>query len=176
MDISPVLAALRAGVLAALEGVVLVSGNEWLQAWEAAQSAAPDADPEAPAAPETEPAPAVKAGARSVGLVVRLTPQEREVWHAAARVAGRGKTAAWVRDVVTDHMKGGSPRAVGADAEVARARAELARIGNNLNQLAHQANAGALGGPRLQYVTVMQMLEGTSRELGAIRDALRERS
>lgn len=173
MAISPVLAALRAGVLAALEGVVLVSGNEWLQAWEAGRALAPD---DAAGAPEAEPAPAVKAGARSVGLVVRLTPQEREVWHAAARVAGRGKTAAWVREVVAAHLKGGSPRAVGADSEVARARAELARIGNNLNQLAHQANAGALGGPRVQYVAVMQMLDGVGQELGAIRDALRGRS
>lgn len=114
--------------------------------------------------------------ARSVALVVRLTPAERDAWHAAARAAGRGKTASWVREVVSERAVGGPTRAgSGADGEVARVRAELARIGNNLNQLTHQANAGALGGPRLEYGVVLRALETTRAQLGAIRDALRER-
>lgn len=143
---------------------VLVAENEWLAAWEAALAA------------DAGGVPAGKAGGRAVGLMVRLTPGERASWHEAARAAGRGKTAAWVREVVTAHLEGGSSRPAAADAEVARVRAELARIGNNLNQLARQVNAGALGGPPLQYVRVVQELESTSRMLGQIRDALRERS
>lgn len=158
-----------------------MSESPWVvAARESAWWVEPDgqADPPERAQPLAEPVadPPPAAESRSVGLVVRLTPAEREAWHAAAREAGRGKTAAWVREVVSERLEGGAPVGRGPDPEVARVRAELARIGSNINQLTYQVNAGALGGPAVQAAMLRQPLDRVLVELGAIRDALRERT
>ncbi len=100
---------------------------------------------------------------REAALVVRLSAAERASWHAAARAAGWGKTAGWVRAVVAAAAAGragstsaaaaaspssatsGTPAAV--DREVLR---ELSQIGSNVNQLARAVNVAARGGQRLE--------------------------
>jgi len=109
-------------------------------------------DVESAAAPTTasaaeEQAPAAE-GTRGAGMVIRLLPSEREAWHAAAKEAGYGKTARWVRDVVNAVTSGDradptrrAPRTVPP-----WVRQNLAAIGNNINQLAYRANAAAREG------------------------------
>ena len=93
---------------------------------------------------------------REVALVVRLSEDERAGWHAAARAAGWGKTAGWVRSVVAAAVSGRS----GAGPVTAVARAlvpaldprvlgELSAIGSNVNQLARAVNVAAQGGQPL---------------------------
>jgi len=96
---------------------------------------------------------------REVALVVRLSEDERAGWHAAARAAGWGKTAGWVRSVVAAAV---SSRSGAAGATAARTSAsasmpaldprvlgELSAIGSNVNQLARAVNAAARGGQPL---------------------------
>jgi hypothetical protein len=71
---------------------------------------------------------------------IRTTPDERDRWHAAA--AERGMTAtAWLRALADEAAATGrTGREI--TAELIRLRQDLARgIGNNLNQIAHRANA-----------------------------------
>ncbi|MFD0485714.1 plasmid mobilization relaxosome protein MobC [Kineococcus sp. GCM10028916] len=91
---------------------------------------------------------------REAALVVRLSAAERAAWHAAARAAGWGKTAGWVRSVVAAAAAGrggaapapSTPASPAVDREVLR---ELAQIGSNVNQLARAVNVAARGGQRL---------------------------
>ena len=100
---------------------------------------------------------------------------------AAARAAGYGKTAAWVRSVVADRLTGrGSavetgrvpgrgPASAGPLApEVAAA---LGRIGNNVNQLARLANTAERAG-EVSPLTV-QAVEALRLEVAQLRDDLR---
>jgi len=97
---------------------------------------------------------------REVALVVRLSEDERTSWRAAARAAGWGKTAGWVRSVVASAVPGRS----GAGGATSAARSstpasirqldprvlgELSAIGSNVNQLARVVNAAARGGQPL---------------------------
>lgn len=93
---------------------------------------------------------------REVALVVRLSEDERAGWHAAARAAGWGKTAGWVRSVVAPAVsgRGGSgPARTGVRASVPavdrQVLGELSAIGSNVNQLARAVNAAARGGQSL---------------------------
>lgn len=118
---------------------------------------------------------------RGPGLVVRLTDAERAAWHAAARSAGYGKTAAWVRSVVADRLTGRGPAegtgrltgrgpaGAGLAPEVAAA---LGRIGNNVNQMARAANVAERAG-EVSPLTV-QAVEALRLEVAQLRDDLRE--
>jgi len=97
---------------------------------------------------------------REVALVVRLSEDERAGWHAAARAAGWGKTAGWVRSVVAAAVSSRSGAAPTTTATRSSARAsipaldprvlgELSAIGSNVNQLARAVNAAARGGQPL---------------------------
>jgi len=97
---------------------------------------------------------------REVALVVRLSEDERAGWHAAARAAGWGKTAGWVRSVVAAAVSGrtGSSAATtsartSAPAVDPRVLGELSAIGSNVNQLARAVNAAARGGQPLAVET-----------------------
>jgi len=68
-------------------------------------------------------ASAIPAEKRTRTVAVRLTPGEESAWVTAALAAGRRQLGAWVREVA-----------------VAGLRAELARLGNNVNQIAHALN------------------------------------
>ena len=114
---------------------------------------------------------------RGPGMVVRLTDAERAAWHAAARSAGYGKTAAWVRSVVADRLTGSGPATparrgpagAGLAPEVAAA---LGRIGNNVNQMARAANVAERAG-EVSPLTV-QAVEALRLEVAQLRDDLRE--
>lgn len=93
---------------------------------------------------------------REVALVVRLSEDERDGWHAAARAAGWGKTAGWVRSVVAAAVSGRSGTAPATTAARAstpaldpRLLGELSAIGSNANQLARAVNVAARGGQSL---------------------------
>jgi len=103
---------------------------------------------------------------REVALVVRLSEDERAGWHAAARAAGWGKTAGWVRSVVAAAVPGRAGAAGATSAARASAPAldprvlgELSAIGSNVNQLARAVNVAARGGqPLAVEATVLEAL------------------
>lgn len=117
---------------------------------------------------------------RTVSLMIRLTDAERAAWHAAARSAGYGKTAAWVRSVVGDRLAGKGP-AEGAGRVTGRGpagaglapevAAALGRIGNNVNQMARAANVAERAG-ETSPLTV-QSVEALRLEVAQLRDDLR---
>jgi len=99
---------------------------------------------------------------REVALVVRLSEDERTSWHAAARAAGWGKTAGWVRSVVAAAVSArtGSSAATTATRTSTptldpRVLGELSAIGSNVNQLARAVNAAARGGQPLTLETAV---------------------
>ncbi len=101
------------------------------------------------------------AGERTRTVSVRLSPAEHTAWVAAARGAGRGRLGAWVRDRVAATLATGpaavtdGPAAAGAGGlgvsagEWAGLRAELGRVGNNLNQAVRMANASGVNPARV---------------------------
>lgn len=120
------------------------------------------------------------AAPRGPGLTVRLTDAERAAWHAAARSAGYGKTAAWVREVVADRLTGRGAaevtgRVTGRGAEGAglspEVAAALGRIGNNVNQMARAANTAERAG-EVSPLTV-EAVEALRLEVAQLRDDLR---
>jgi len=127
------------------------------------------------------------AGERTRTVAVRLTPAEHAVWEAAAAAAGRGRLGSWVRDEMSAHLQetdlvgAGSGRSGRASLEVdmdvvaalARSstlRAELSRVGNNLNQavrLAHACGAEA---------SALARMEGAAAQVWALMSLVHEQS
>lgn len=107
------------------------------------------------------------AGERTRTVSVRLSPAEHTVWVVAARGAGRGRLGSWVRDRIAATLTTGSPAAATGTAPTADAggapagglgvsvgewaglRAELGRVGNNLNQAVRVANSSGVNPARL---------------------------
>jgi len=107
------------------------------------------------------------AGERTRTVSVRLSPAEHTAWVAAARGAGRGRLGSWVRDRVaatltteTAAPPAGTGAIPAADAapgsglgvsagEWAGLRAELGRVGNNLNQAVRLANSSGVNPARI---------------------------
>lgn len=110
-------------------------------------------------------------------MAVRLTPDEHAQWVAAAEVEGRGQMGRWVRETVTARLEDRPATApVAATGEVQQMRAELARMGSNLNQIAKALNVSALGGgPAPAIDDVARNLEAARELLGFVRDELRGR-
>ncbi|MFY9637153.1 MAG: plasmid mobilization relaxosome protein MobC [Cellulosimicrobium cellulans] len=139
-----------------------------------------------PPAPVPEPAPAVLApatppegpagprGERTKTVAVRLTPAEHTAWVAAAAAEGRGQMGRWVRETVTARLEN---RPVAAPVSQAREmRAELARMGSNLNQIAKALNIAALGrAPAPGTEDIARNLQAARELLGSVRDELRGR-
>lgn len=106
---------------------------------------------------------------RSHTALVRLTETEWASWEAAARAAGYGRTATWVRSVIADAITadaGASSTDEGAARAVA---AQVARVGSNLNQIARALNVAERGGPDVATAHVAEVLEAVRGELRAIR-------
>ena len=79
---------------------------------------------------------------RTAGLTVQFTPTERAQLGAAARQAGTPTVGEYVRQLCL--RRGGQPQIVAGtqrNPDAKRLADELRAIGNNLNQLAHVANA-----------------------------------
>lgn len=139
------------------------------------------ADP-VPATADQEPAvPAQESagprGERTKTVAVRLTPAEHAQWVAAAEAEGRGQMGRWVRETVTARLEGRPAAApIAAVGEAREMRAELARMGSNLNQIARALNISALGGaPAPALEDIARSLEAVRGQLGAVRDELRGR-
>lgn len=100
---------------------------------------------------------------RTSRLSVRARPDELDRWQVVARRAGHHNTAGWIRALLRDAEFTGQE----GDqllAELRGLRGDLARIGNNLNQLAHAAT--------LDDITALK--ERTDRLLRHIRPASRQ--
>ncbi|MPY12310.1 plasmid mobilization protein [Arthrobacter bussei] len=132
------------------------------------------ADP-VPATADQE--PAGPRGERTKTVAVRLTPAEHARWVAAAEAEGRGQMGRWVRETVTARLEGRPAAApVAAVGETRQMRAELARMGSNLNQIARALNISALGGaPAPALEDIARNLDAVRTQLGAVRDELRGR-
>lgn len=85
---------------------------------------------------------------RTRDVRVRLSDDEWAVWNAAREASGRKEMGAWLRAFVTHILTGTNPDRRPGDLPrvmvppVNRdAVQQLLRVGNNLNQLAHAANA-----------------------------------
>lgn len=152
--------------------------SSWFRRWsQPATLLVPETEP-APAGWEpAEPAPVTPAGPRgdrTKTVAVRLTPDEHAAWVAAASAEGRGQMGRWVRETVTARLEN---RPVAAPVSQAREmRAELARMGSNLNQIAKALNIAALGGaPAPGVQEIARSLDAARELLGSVRDELRGR-
>lgn len=132
------------------------------------------ADPGEPVEPVEGPARVM----RDKTLVIRLTADERDDWHIAAACAGRGKTAAWVRDLVSGWIAAGSVRSTREIADAGRAerdqwRQQFSRIGNNLNQITQAVHIAEKEGTAVGYELVQQLrrVEEEMRRLRAVIEA-----
>lgn len=138
---------------------------------------APEPDP-APVPAPAEDAPAAPAGPRgerTKTVAVRLTPEEHAAWTAAAAAEGRGQMGRWVRETVIARLENRPAAAPAAPTEeVRQVRAELARMGSNLNQIAKALNIAALGGgPAPEAREIARNLAAARELLGSVRDELR---
>ncbi|WP_255411102.1 plasmid mobilization relaxosome protein MobC [Brachybacterium sp. JB7] len=110
---------------------------------------------------------------RTHTALVRLTDAEWASWNVAARGAGYGRTAAWVREVVAG-VVAGEGSGVRRDDQAARALVgQLARIGSNLNQVTRSLHVAMNdGGPRLELEDVEAVVRATGEELRALREVM----
>ena len=104
-------------------------------------------------------------------VAVRLTDEEHAAW--AAAEAGSGRLGTWVRTTMAGLLHGNraAPARPGPPPEVAALRAELARVGNNLNQAVRAANVSGLD--RVSAAELAARVEAAEVVMGQIREALR---
>lgn len=106
-------------------------------------------------------------------VAVRLTEEEHAAWAAAAAEAGSGRLGTWVRTTMAGLLNGhrAAPARSGPPPEVAALRAELARVGNNLNQAVRAANVSGLD--RAAAAELVAQVDAAEAVMGRIREALR---
>ena len=92
-----------------------------------------------------------------------LTEEEHAAWTAAA--AGRGLSA-WAREQVAAQLEQEQPQGNGA--EVAKLRADLGRVGSNLNQLVRAVNSGHAP----TSTELLEAVQATREELARVRSEL----
>jgi len=82
----------------------------------------------------------------------------------------------WVRETITSRLDGrrdSTPVSADVGEQLAALRAELSKVGSNLNQVARGLNVQAKGGPVLtSRDAAVQVIEATKVELGRVRDQL----
>lgn len=97
---------------------------------------------------------------RAAFLTVRLTAEEREGWKTKAEVAGV-TVSELVRQAMSRTRTWTAPAA-----EIERERTrQVARIGNNLNQIARWANTHKAAGEAVQVIAHLVAIEREIREL-----------
>lgn len=143
------------------------AGNRWEELLEEQPLTPPVPEP---TAAEAAPSPR-GVGGRPVAVEPRtrrvsmsLTEAEHRAWTEAA---GGQRLSVWARERVQEQLDAESPR-VGEVRELARIRADLARVGSNLNQLMRAVNQG-------QVVPTPQLYEAVdalASQLGAVRREL----
>lgn len=118
------------------------------------------------------------AGAKRTRTVaVRLTDAEEAAWIAAAAADGHRQLGAWVRErAVAGYLGKVRPKTGGglsaeAAAEVAALRQQMAKVGNNLNQIARAVNSGQVS-PEISGALQKGWLEKWGQELGRMADRL----
>ncbi|MFT8663988.1 MAG: plasmid mobilization relaxosome protein MobC [Acetobacter orientalis] len=118
---------------------------------------------------ETETMPEI----RTSRLSVRARPDELDSWQVVARRAGYHTTAGWIRALLRDAEFSGQEgdRLI---AELRGLRGDLARVGNNLNQLAHAANRGEAVACAATLDDIDALKDQTDRLLRRIRPASRQ--
>lgn len=106
-------------------------------------------------------------------VAVRLTDAEHAAWAAAAAEAGSGRLGTWVRTTMAGLLNGhrAAPSHPGPPPEVAALRVELARVGNNLNQVVRAVNAS--GVDRGSAAELVARVDAAEALMGRIRQALR---
>jgi len=115
---------------------------------------------------------------RTARYELRLTPEELSRWKAHAKNAGKNLSD-WIRSNVglgaaESHIKKIRPLKHDipkADPEVIR---ELAKIGNNLNQIARALNICAKDGTPVQTIEVIMLLNSIGSELRQVLPKLPE--
>lgn len=149
------------------ETVPPLTGNRWAELL--------DAQPTEPPVPEstvseTKSLAQVRGGRpaavapRTRRVSMSLTEAEYQAWTAAANSE---RLSVWARERVQEQFEADTPRA-GETQELAKIRADLARVGSNLNQLMRAVNQG-------QVVPTPQLYEAVdalAKELGAVRRVL----
>ena len=143
------------------------SGNRWEELLEEQPLTPPD-----PEATDTKPAPRMRgAGGRPVAVEPRtrrvsmsLTEAEHRAW---TQAAGGQRVSVWARERVQEQLDAGAP-GVGEVQELASIRADLARVGSNLNQLMRAVNQGQVV-PTPQLYEAVEVL---ASQLGVVRRQL----
>lgn len=93
---------------------------------------------------------------RTTALLVRLSPEERRAILARAQACGKG-TSTYMREVALGSIPRCRPRRLEEEAVY-----QLARLGNNVNQLARVANTtGQIEDSRLLAETLGELLRAT---------------
>ena len=100
---------------------------------------------------------------RTRRVSMSLTEEEHAAWTAAA--AGRGLSA-WAREQVAAQLEQEQPQGNGA--EVAKLRADLGRVGSNLNQLVRAVNSGHAP----TSTELLEAVQATREELARVRSEL----
>ena len=126
------------------------------------------------------PAEGPAAGKRAKVVAVRLYPDEWAAWSAAAADEGRAEVGRWVRERITQALNGQGergPSKAETVTELMRVRAELARIGNNVNQAMRHAHTTA-GGPDqgAAIVELTAALEEAAAAMSGLRHDLAVRA
>lgn len=133
---------------------------------------------EQPAAPPTRP----RAGRPTAGPAKRehrvglsLSDVEHAAWSAAAKDAGVGSLARWARERVTSSLALAHLGHSDLGGEVAALRADLGRVGSNLNQIARALNVAERGGPDGPTAReALDAIEAVRAQLAEVRTWTRE--
>lgn len=114
--------------------------------------------------------PAMGDAKRTHRVGISLSADELEAWRHLAEADGRGSVARWARERVMSSL---ALRELGHSelgGEVAGLRADLGRVGNNLNQIARALNVAERGGPEgPSSAELLSAIEATRAELAEIR-------
>lgn len=151
--------------------------NPFTKAWEPdpAQSSSPvPAEPPA-AASRGAGRPALGADKRTRRIGLSVSQTEHDVLAELARRDGAGSLAKWVRDRLISALTLQSMGHATDLREVARLRADLAKVGSNLNQIARAVNVAERSGSEgPSSGELLAAIDATRRELEAVRAWTRE--
>lgn len=142
--------------------------NRWLQVVD--QPPAPEPEPPAESAtPVYSPRPSGRPGkdAPRRRVSVSVEPEVHARW---VEAAGGAPVARWARLVLDEHLEDQDTNSstVASGGEVRRLRADLGRVGSNLNQLMRAVNQGQV----VASEELLEAVEATRVELGRVREVL----
>ncbi|MGP5387989.1 MULTISPECIES: plasmid mobilization relaxosome protein MobC [Brachybacterium] len=108
---------------------------------------------------------------------ISLSADELEAWQHLAQTSGRGSVARWARERVTSSISLHELGHSDVGGEVAGLRADLGRVGNNLNQIARALNTAERGGADGPgNADVFAAVDAAREQLAAIREWTRGQS